>query len=61
MLEALRNLNESRESNGCLTLHLRIGIHWSSAVVGCCGGPMRSDYVVIGDTVNLALRFQSAA
>ncbi|MDQ3230828.1 MAG: adenylate/guanylate cyclase domain-containing protein [Pseudobdellovibrionaceae bacterium] len=61
MLEALEALNAFWQSQGWSVLQMRMGMHSGPAVVGSFGGPMRSDYTAIGDTVNLASRIQNAA
>jgi class 3 adenylate cyclase len=61
MQEALQRLNKTWQADGWPAVEMRIGIHCGSAFVGSFGGPMRSDYTAIGDTVNLASRIQSAA
>lgn len=61
MQDALQKLNEFWQAQGWSALQMRIGMHCGPAVVGSFGGPMRSDYTAIGDTVNLASRIQSAA
>jgi class 3 adenylate cyclase len=61
MQEALQRLNRTWQADGWPAVEMRIGIHCGSAFVGSFGGPMRSDYTAIGDTVNLASRIQSAA
>ncbi len=61
MQEALQRLNKSWQAEGWPALEMRIGIHCGSAFVGSFGGPMRSDYTAIGDTVNLASRIQAVA
>ena len=40
---------------------MRIGIHHGPAIVGNFGGPKRSDFTVVGSTVNLASRIQTLA
>ncbi|HET9238615.1 MAG TPA: adenylate/guanylate cyclase domain-containing protein [Oligoflexus sp.] len=61
MQEALQRLNKTWQAEGWPAVEMRIGIHCGSAFVGSFGGPMRSDYTAIGDTVNLASRIQSVA
>jgi adenylate cyclase len=61
MQEALQRLNESWKAEGWPALEMRIGLHCGAAFVGSFGGPLRSDYTAIGDTVNLASRIQAAA
>ena len=39
-------------------VHLGIGVHYGEAVLGSIGDAQRLDYVVVGDTVNVASRLE---
>jgi class 3 adenylate cyclase len=58
---AMARLNQEAQGQGMPAIGLRIGIATGRAVVGDCGAPPAiNDYTVIGDTVNLAARLESA-
>lgn len=57
---ALQRLNQDFASRGLGTISLRVGIHTGDAIVGNLGSNRLFDYTVIGDTVNLASRLESA-
>ncbi len=61
MFESLESLNKEWTENHLPAFAMRLGIHRGSAVVGSFGGPKRSDYTVIGHTVNVASRIQGVA
>ncbi len=44
-----------------IRLEIRVGINTGEVVVGAVGGEGRSEYLAVGDAVNVAARFQSAA
>lgn len=58
MLKRLELLNRRLESEGRQTLAIGVGIHTGPAVVGIIGSPRRTEYTVIGDTVNVASRVE---
>lgn len=57
-LEILQEVASLPESN---RLNIGIGISTGTAFVGNVGGKEVADYTVLGDTVNIAARLQSAA
>lgn len=59
-LEALEEINRGFRDRGLTTIAIRIGIHSGDAVVGNLGSDRLFDYTVVGDTVNLAARLESA-
>ncbi len=60
-VETIGRLNAERERTGQVSMALRVGISTGRVVVGDCGAPPRlNDYTVIGDSVNLAARLESA-
>lgn len=59
MHEALADLNKAWSSRGISPVNTRIGIATGDVVVGNMGSASRFNYTVMGDTVNLASRFES--
>jgi class 3 adenylate cyclase len=60
MEEALVRLNAGRARRGLPPLKHGIGVHKGTAVAGNIGTTQRAQYTVIGDTVNVAARLESA-
>lgn len=61
MRRSLYKLNEHLESIYGISLHMRVGIHTGQVVVSTLEDRKGQSFVVVGDTVNLASRLQSAA
>lgn len=60
MQAALVRHNRERAARGLPPLAQGIGVHFGPMVAGNIGTPERMQYTVIGDTVNLASRLESA-
>jgi class 3 adenylate cyclase len=56
--KVIREDNRMRRADGKAPIRLRIGLHSGPAVIGNIGAPGRINYTVIGDTVNVAQRFE---
>ena len=59
-LEALEQVNLNFKARGLGAISMRVGLHTGDAIVGNLGSDRLFDYTVVGDTVNLASRLESA-
>mgnify|MGYP003671666274 CR=1 FL=1 len=60
MIRQLRRFNERREARGMEAIAIGVGVATGEVVAGSIGSEKRLDYTVIGDSVNLAARLESA-
>jgi adenylate cyclase len=56
--KVIREDNAMRRAGGKSPIRVRIGLHTGTAVVGNIGAPGRVNFTVVGDTVNIAQRFE---
>ncbi len=59
MEKALVTLNQQWQTQGLPEVQMRVGIFTGAVVVGSLGSPIRLEYGVIGDGVNIASRLES--
>jgi len=56
--QVIREDNAARRAAGRPSIRVRIGLHSGPVVVGNIGAPGRVNFTVVGDTVNIAQRFE---
>ena len=57
-LEDMAALNQRRETRGEPRVEIGIGVHFGPVVLGDVGDESRLEFAVVGDTVNVASRFE---
>jgi adenylate cyclase len=57
--QAIAADNRQRIAAGLKPVHIRIGIHMGTVIVGDIGAPNRINYTIVGDTVNATQRLES--
>ena len=58
IIHAISDWNAERTARGEQTIKVGVGLHFGSVVLGDVGDENRLEYAVIGDTVNVASRFE---
>ncbi|NEP86574.1 MAG: adenylate/guanylate cyclase domain-containing protein [Okeania sp. SIO2C2] len=58
MLEQLKTYNSERQQRNLKAVHIGIGLHTGTLILGTVGGFGRMDGTVIGDAVNLSSRVE---
>ena len=58
IVRTIREDNALRAATGLAPIRVRIGLHSGPVVVGNIGAPGRVNFTVVGDTVNIAQRFE---
>lgn len=58
ILEDMAALNHRREARGESRVEIGIGVHFGPVVLGDVGDESRLEFTVVGDTVNVASRFE---
>jgi adenylate cyclase len=58
ILTVIADLNQRREARGEARLEVGIGVHFGPVVLGDVGDENRLEFTVVGDTVNVASRFE---
>ena len=60
MMQALRLFNQRQSAKDSEPIEIRIGVCTGEVVAGTIGSTKRMEYTVMGDTVNMAARLESA-
>lgn len=60
MHEGVKRLNMTRGARGLEPIRLSVGVHFGPVVLGDIGSERRMEFAMLGDTVNVASRLESA-
>jgi adenylate cyclase len=58
MLANIELWNQEREAAGAEPIHVSVGLHYGTVILGDIGSERRLEYAVLGDTVNVASRLE---
>jgi PAS domain S-box-containing protein len=59
LVKGLNRWNKERAAQGLRPIRIGVGLHYGEATLGNVGSARRFEHTVIGDTVNLASRFEA--
>ncbi|MGI9350966.1 MAG: adenylate/guanylate cyclase domain-containing protein [Rhizobiaceae bacterium] len=61
VMQAMDEFNQERREKGLQDIKVSIGVHYGTVILGDIGPSRRLEFAVLGDTVNVASRLESAS
>jgi adenylate cyclase len=61
IVDRMEGFNRDSASYGAPTLRVSLGLHFGPVIIGDVGPARRLEFAVVGDTVNVASRLESAS